>query len=112
MGGRRPSRRGAALPGIMQAPFLPMTDTMITTEPNMTNLFLQLGLEAEEQDIAAFILQNQLPSEVKVTQASIWSDSQRQFLSESLKSDAAWAIVVDELNKALHSDADKASSGH
>lgn len=85
---------------------------MITTEPNMTNLFLQLGLEAGDEDIAAFILQNQLPSEVKVTQAEIWSDSQRQFLSESLKADAAWAIVVDELNEALHSDADKASAGH
>lgn len=85
---------------------------MITTEPNMTNLFLQLGLDAGDEDIAAFILQNQLPSEVKVTQAEIWSDSQRQFLSESLKADAAWAIVVDELNEALHSDADKASAGH
>lgn len=89
-----------------------MTDTMITTEPNMTNLFLQLGLDAGEEDIAAFILQNQLPSEVKVTQASIWTDSQRQFLSEALKSDGPWAIVVDGLNEALHADADKASSGH
>lgn len=85
---------------------------MITTEPNMTNLFLQLGLDECEEAIAAFIVGNQLPSDVKVTQASIWSESQRQFLSESLKSDAAWAIVVDELNEALHSDADKASSGH
>jgi len=85
---------------------------MITTEPNMTNLFLQLGLDESEEAIAAFIVGNQLPADVKVTHAPVWSESQRQFLSESLKSDAAWAIVVDELNEALHSDADKASSGH
>jgi hypothetical protein len=81
------------------------SDTMITTEPNMTNLFLQLGLDAGEADIAAFILQHQLPAEVRVTTASFWSEGQRHFLAESLKSDNDWAIVVDELNEALHSDA-------
>ena len=96
----------------MQAPLPMTTHTMITTEANMTNLFLQLGLDASEEGIQAFILQNQLASEVKVTQASIWTDSQRQFLSETLTADAAWAIVVDELNEALHANADKASSGH
>lgn len=78
---------------------------MITTEPNMTNLFLQLGLDAGEADIAGFILQHQLPAEIKVTTASFWSEGQRHFLAESLKSDNDWAIVVDELNEALHSDA-------
>ncbi len=79
---------------------------MITTEPNMTNLFLQLGLEAGEADIADFILRHQLASEVKVTQAPFWSDGQRHFLSEALKRDADWAPIVDELNTALHADAD------
>ncbi|KRG72812.1 hypothetical protein ABB28_13875 [Stenotrophomonas chelatiphaga] len=78
---------------------------MITTEPNMTNLFLQLGLEAGENDIRDFILQHQLPAEIKVTAAAFWSEGQRHFLAESLKSDNDWAIVVDELNEALHSDA-------
>lgn len=84
---------------------------MITTEPNMTNLFLQLGLDAGEADIAAFIRQHQLPLDVKLSHASIWSESQRQLLSESLQRDADWAPVVDELNEALHADAARPAAG-
>jgi hypothetical protein len=77
---------------------------MDTTETRMTTLFDQLGLDSGNEAIAAFILRHQLPAEVKVTEASFWNDGQRQFLGEQLKSDAEWAIVVDELNEALHAD--------
>ncbi len=79
---------------------------MITTEPNMTNLFLQLGLNADKADIVDFILRHQLASDVKVTQAPFWNEGQRHFFSEVLKGDADWAPIVDELNAALHADAD------
>lgn len=75
---------------------------MITTEPRMTNLFLQLGLDAEPEAIAGFIRQHQLATDVHVADAPYWNDAQRQFLAESLASDAAWAIIVDQLNEALH----------
>lgn len=78
---------------------------MITTEPRMTNLFLQLGLDASEKGIAAFIQAHQLPTEVALVDAPYWNDGQRQFLAEQLKSDADWAIIVDELGEALHADA-------
>ena len=77
---------------------------MDTTETRMTTLFEQLGLDAGNEAIAAFILSHQLPADTKVTEAPYWSTSQRQFLGEQLKSDAEWAIVVDELNEALHAD--------
>lgn len=77
---------------------------MDTTETRMTTLFEQLGLESSNDAIAAFILQHQLPADVKVTEAPYWNDGQRQFLGEQLKTDAEWAIVVDELNEALHAD--------
>lgn len=77
---------------------------MITTEPRMTNLFLQLGLDADAAAIAAFIEQHQLPADTTITDAPYWSDGQRNFLAESLKSDNDWAIIVDELNEALHAD--------
>lgn len=77
---------------------------MDTTESRMTTLFEQLGLDASNDAIAAFILAHQLPANVKVTEASYWSPAQRQFLGEQLKEDADWAIVVDELNEALHAD--------
>ena len=78
---------------------------MDTTESNMTNLFLQLGLPAEKHEIADFIRDHQLPEDVRVSEAEFLSDSQRQFLREEWVEDADWAIVVDELNQALHADA-------
>ena len=78
---------------------------MDTTESNMTNLFLQLGLPAEKAEIAAFIRDHQLAEDVRVSEAPFWNDGQRQFLREQLVVDADWAIIVDELSEALHADA-------
>ena len=78
---------------------------MDTTESNMTNLFLQLGLPAEKHEIADFIRDQPLPEDVRVSEAEFLSDGQRQFLREQWVVDADWAIVVDELNQALHADA-------
>ncbi|MFT4242606.1 MAG: DUF2789 domain-containing protein [Acidovorax sp.] len=78
---------------------------MITTEPTMTNLFLQLGLDAGEQDIARFIKTHQIDTAVALGDAPFWTDAQRQFLSEQLKADAHWAVIVDQLGEALHYDA-------
>lgn len=84
---------------------------MITTEPTMTNLFLQLGLDASEQGIAQFIQSHQLPTEVALGEAPYWSDAQRALLVQQLKADAAWAVVVDQLNESLHSDAEHRATG-
>ncbi len=81
---------------------------MDTTESNMTNLFLQLGLPAGGDEIAAFIRAHQLPEDVRVSEAPFWNAGQRQFLREQWVVDADWAIVVDELNEALHADARRA----
>ena len=78
---------------------------MITTEPRMTNLFLQLGLPAGKDDIARFIREHQLPDDLLISEAPFWNDGQRQFIREEWREDADWAIVVDELNEALHADA-------
>ncbi len=78
---------------------------MITAEPTMTNLFLQLGLDENEDAITRFLRTHQLPAGVRVADAPFWSDSQRQFLADQLKADAHWALVVDQLNEALHADA-------
>lgn len=78
---------------------------MITTDPTMTNLFLQLGLDASEQGIAQFIQGHQLAADVRVADAPYWNPGQREFLAEQLKDDAQWAEIVDQLNEALHADA-------
>ena len=78
---------------------------MDTTESCMTNLFLQLGLPAGKDDIARFIREHQLPEDLLISEAPFWNDGQRQFIREDWREDADWAIVVDELNEALHADA-------
>lgn len=77
----------------------------------MTNLFLQLGLDASEEGIANFIKTHQLPTDVSLIDAPYWNEGQRQFLNEQLMADAPWAIVVDQLSESLHEDAVKASTG-
>lgn len=77
---------------------------MTQTRPRMTHLFDQLGLDSSEEAIAQFIMQHQLPAQTTITDADFWSDSQRQFLTEKIKSDGEWAIVVDQLNESLHED--------
>jgi len=84
---------------------------MDETAPRMSNLFLQLGLDAGDGAIAAFIRGHQLPAGVAVADAPYWNTGQRQLLSEQLREDAEWAIVVDELNEALHEDAARPISG-
>ena len=84
---------------------------MITTEPTMTNLFLQLGLDASEQGIARFIESHQLAADVLMADAPYWNDAQRQFLAEQLKADAVWAVTVDQLSESLHEDAVQRRTG-
>jgi len=85
---------------------------MTNATPRMTNLFLQLGLDAEEQAIAQFIKDHQLPTDMHIADAPYWSEAQRQFLYEQIQRDAAWAIVVDQLSESLHEDAVNAANSN
>ncbi|HUH87334.1 MAG TPA: DUF2789 domain-containing protein [Pusillimonas sp.] len=84
---------------------------MINPTPRMTNLFLQLGLDADEAAIAQFIKDHQLPTDVHIADAPYWNKAQAQFIKEQLAADAPWAIIVDQLNESLHEDAVKRSTG-
>jgi hypothetical protein len=71
---------------------------------NMNELFAQLGLDNSDEAIDKFIADNQLGKDEKLVEADIWTDSQRMFLKEEWKKDAAWVEVIDELNVRLHPD--------
>ena len=71
------------------------------TTVRMTNLFLQLGLDATPEGVARFISEHRLAPEVNGLDADFWNDGQRQLLKEMLCSDGEWALVVDQLNEAL-----------
>lgn len=76
---------------------------MQATNHEFYELFEQLGLPSSEQDIRAFIESHRpLPGDVKITEASFWTDAQKALLKELLLEDADWAVSVDQLNVALH----------
>ncbi len=72
---------------------------------NMNELFAQLGLDNSDEAIDAFIAKNKLGKNEALIESDIWTDSQRMFLQEEWKKDAAWVEVIDELNVRLHPDA-------
>lgn len=75
---------------------------MMRSPVRMTNLFLQLGLDASPEGIEKFIAEHQLVPGSSFLQATFWNDAQRQLLEEWLNSDGEWALVVDQLSQALH----------
>ncbi len=81
--------------------------SMNTTQPRMTHLFQQLGLDASETAIAGFIKSHQLDADVYISAAPYWNDAQRAFIAEKLASDDNWATIVDQLNESLHEDSVK-----
>lgn len=77
---------------------------MNTVQPRMTNLFEQLGLDSNENAIAAFIKNHQLDADTYISDASFWDEGQRSFIHEKLAADDNWATIVDQLNESLHED--------
>lgn len=83
---------------------------MTGTFAHMTILFQQLGLDSSNEAIATFIANHQLEADMSLIDAPFWNESQRQFLHTKIKTDdGTWAIIVDQLNEALHDEAVKRS---
>ncbi len=78
---------------------------MNTTQPHMTTLFEQLGLDASDAAIAEFIKNHQLGADVYISAAPFWNSAQRALIAEKIASDDNWTIIVDQLNESLHEDA-------
>jgi hypothetical protein len=77
------------------------------SQPSFTTLFEQLGLPSDPESIASFLKQHTPIAEgIHVYEAPFWSPQQAMMLKEKLKCDDDWAIVVDQLNAALHEKPD------
>lgn len=77
------------------------------SQPSFTALFEQLGLDSDPDSIARFIQQHSpLSDRAHIYEAPFWSPQQAMLLKEKLKCDDDWAIVVDQLNAALHKKPD------
>jgi len=65
-------------------------------------LFNQLGLPSDKASIEGFLSQYRpLAAETRLAEAPFWSAQQAQFLCESVRDDADWAPIVDQLDVML-----------
>lgn len=74
---------------------------MDTSIHNIPALFAQLGLDNGKSNIEDFINTNKIDKGVSIENASFWTESQASFISESLKEDADWCEVIDQLDNLL-----------
>lgn len=80
---------------------------MTDTNHHFHDLFAQLGLPNDNASIARFIAEHSpLPDDMRLEEAPFWSDAQAQLLREERIDDADWALLVDQLNLALHATPD------
>ena len=69
---------------------------------SIVSLFDQLGLESTQQAIDDFIDKHKpLASNIELSQAEFWSDSQASFIKETKDDDADWAEIVDQFDTML-----------
>jgi hypothetical protein len=68
----------------------------------LKDLFEQLGLAADDVSFLDFINKNQgLAANIKLHDASFWTDQQREFLRSALQEDGEWAELIDQLDALL-----------
>ncbi|MCH9691216.1 MAG: DUF2789 domain-containing protein [Gammaproteobacteria bacterium] len=73
----------------------------ITGHHTLQNLFAQLGLGAEQDEIEDFLARHHLADGELLLSADFWSEVQRSFLFEAIAEDSDWCEVVDELDALL-----------
>ncbi|MEA9842663.1 DUF2789 domain-containing protein [Xanthomonas campestris] len=72
-----------------------------------SELFAQLGLPSDEASIRRFIAEHSpLPGGVRLEEAPFWTPAQAQLLREERIDDADWIVTMDQLNIALHTEAE------
>jgi len=74
----------------------------MTSTPNLSDLFAQLGLNNSPEEIRVFIKDHQLTNTEPLDEAPFFDDAQVAFIRESWLADAEWVYAIDQLNIALH----------
>ncbi|RJG51196.1 DUF2789 domain-containing protein [Motilimonas pumila] len=71
------------------------------SQPTISRLFSQLGLDNDEVSIQRFARQHQLDNTTLLADAKFWNDSQADFIREQIWQDSDWAEVIDQLDNML-----------
>lgn len=67
----------------------------------MTELFTQLGLANNSDEIEAFFAQHKLEASASLLEAPFLNEDQKRFLKEALEADSDWAEIVDQMDARL-----------
>ncbi len=77
---------------------------MDTSTHDLSGLFQQLGLPADEAGMSSFLEAHRpLPAHVPLHEVDFWNPAQAALLREAIEEDSDWAEVVDELDAMLRS---------
>lgn len=72
---------------------------------HFSELFAQLGLLDEPENIADFLAKHRgMADGMRLPDAPYWTPAQAQFLRESLRQDSDWTGLVDQLSQALEAE--------
>ncbi|OHU86723.1 MULTISPECIES: DUF2789 domain-containing protein [Pseudoalteromonas] len=74
---------------------------MDTSKHNLATLFAQLGLDNSPDQITQFINKHRIADDMLLAEAPFWNEGQRHFIEESLREDADWCELIDELDAML-----------
>jgi Protein of unknown function (DUF2789) len=87
----------------MDTPFVNTQRTLMNKPIHrFSDLFAQLGLPCEPDDIATFLAAHApLADHIKLVDAPFWKPTQAAFLRESLLQDSDWSGPADQLNQSL-----------
>ncbi len=71
-------------------------------DPDLCELFAQLGLESTPEAVEQFIAEHcPIPANISLHEADFWTPSQSEFLCRAIAEDAEWAVVVERLDSRL-----------
>jgi len=71
-------------------------------DPNLKDLFTQLGLDNSPEKIKEFIENHQLTNDQSIDKAPFFDEAQVAFIRESWLEDAEWVYTIEQLNIELH----------
>ena len=74
---------------------------MDTTDHSLSTLFSQLGLANDSGSIENFFANHALDNKMQLVDAPFWNTAQKQFIEESLETDADWSEQIDILDARL-----------
>ncbi len=85
---------------------------MNDVNPNLGDLFAQLGLPDSPADIGHFVEAHRpLDPTVRLSDAQFWSQSQSELLKQKYREDGEWTVLIETLSAMMRAQPDSSDDG-